>query len=167
MPARKLKPKPNPKPKPKPKTKPKPKPKPRPPGANTNVPRPIGHPVFSQPQPTADPTTFKIPHPSDGAAFKAIDQLNKEHKIHPLPFPAPRGSVEPSLTLEQVLGGNTVAINNITSTGQIVFHALGDCGSTKGPKTQNEVTDKMISDFNESIPKEVPQFALLLCDVVD
>jgi hypothetical protein len=158
MPARKLKPK----------LKPKPKPKPSPARANPkkNAPRQIGHPVFSQPQPTADPTTFRIPHPSDSAAFTDIAKLNKEHKIHPLPFPAPRGGGEPRLTLEQVFGANTVAINNITSAGQIVFHALGDCGSTKGPKTQNEVTDKMVSDFNESIPKEVPQFALLLGDVV-
>jgi Calcineurin-like phosphoesterase len=131
--------------------------------------RDIGHPVFSQPQPTADPTTFRVKHASDGAAYKEIDALNKEHKLAPLPFPTPRGGVEPTLTLEQVLGGNQAAadaVQQITSHGQIVFHSTGDCGSTIGPATQSQVTDKMLSDFNEAVLGEVPSFNLLLGDIV-
>ncbi len=30
----------------------------------------------AQPEPTPDPSTFKIKHPSDDAAYKIIDQLN-------------------------------------------------------------------------------------------
>jgi len=135
-------------------------------GPTVAVPRQVGHPVFGQPQPTADPTKFQVNHPSDGPAYKKIDALNKAHLIQPLPFPAPRGGVEPRLTLDEVFGGNTGAIQKITSGGQIVFHATGDCGSTRGPQTQNVVTDKMVSDFNETVPKEVPQFCLLLGDVV-
>lgn len=131
-----------------------------------NADRTLDHPVFAQPEATADPGTFRVKHPSDGAAYTIIDQLNREHKIAPLPFPAPRGGVEPRLTLEQVFGGNTKAINGITSGGQIVFHATGDCGSTKGPHTQNLVADKMVHDFVESDSKEVPQFNLLLGDIV-
>src|SRR6516162_2938572 len=71
--------------------------------------REIGRPLFAQPAPTEDPTVFHVKHASDGEAYKEIDQLNREHKIHPLPFPAPRGGVEPRLTLQQVLGGNPVA----------------------------------------------------------
>src|SRR3984885_1971791 len=123
-------------------------------------------PVFSQPQPTPDPKTFKVKHPSDNDAYKAIDKLNAEHKLHALPFPAPRGGAEPQLTLTEVFAGNKRAIDTIKRNGQIVFHATGDCGSTRGPKTQNEVTDKMIGDFTEAEPKEVPQFALLLGDIV-
>ncbi|RKE38185.1 3',5'-cyclic AMP phosphodiesterase CpdA [Paraburkholderia sp. BL23I1N1] len=129
-------------------------------------PRILDTPVFAQPQPTADPTVFRVPHPSDDAAYKEIDKLNAEHKLFPLPFPAPRGGVEPRLTLAEVMGGNAAAINKITSSGQLVFHALGDCGSTKGPATQNEVADKLTADFNEADTSEVPQFALLLGDVV-
>ncbi len=130
-------------------------------------PRTLPGPVFSQPQPTPDPTIFKVSHPSDNAAYKIIDELNKEGKLHALPFPAPRGgAMEPELTLEEVFGGNAKAIANITAAGQIVFHATGDCGSTKGPTTQNEVTDKMIGDFDESHPMELPQFCLLLGDIV-
>jgi len=129
--------------------------------------RVLQSPVYAQPEPTADPTIFKIKHPSDTAAYKIIDQLNAEHKIQPLPFPAPRGrKTEPQLELLDVFGGNQKAIDTITKNGQIVFHATGDCGSTKGPKTQNEVTDKMIADFTESDPREVPQFAFLLGDIV-
>lgn len=129
-------------------------------------PREIGRPVFAQPEPTADPNLFRVQHPSDAPAYQQIDALNRAHQIRPLPFPAPRGGVEPRLTLEQALGGNATAVRNITANGQIVFHATGDCGSTRGPKTQNEVTDKMVADFNESHPKEVPQFNLLLGDIV-
>ena len=58
-------------------------------------------PVFAQPEATADPTRFKIKHPSDDPAYKEIDELNREHKIQPLPFPAPRGGIEPQLTLSR------------------------------------------------------------------
>jgi hypothetical protein len=87
------------------------------------TPRPVGGPVFAQPEPTADPTQFKVKHPSDGPAYKQIDELNRQHKIEPLLFPPPRGGIEPRLTLEQVFGGNTAAIDKITRAGQIVFHA--------------------------------------------
>jgi hypothetical protein len=126
----------------------------------------LAGPVFAQPEATADPNIFKIKHASDGPAYKLIDQLNAEHKINPLPFPLPRGGVEPVLTFEQVLGGNKAAIRTIQNNGQIVFHSTGDCGSTKSPTTQNLVTDKMKADFDESHPAEVPSFALLLGDIV-
>jgi Calcineurin-like phosphoesterase len=129
--------------------------------------RSLAVPVFAQPAPTPDPSTFKITHPSDDAVYKLIDELNAEHKINPLPFPTPRGgAAEPQLSLTQVFGGNTTAIQRIQNSGQIVFHSTGDCGSTRGPTTQNEVTDKMVADFTEAARSEVPQFALLLGDVV-
>jgi hypothetical protein len=129
--------------------------------------RTLAGPVFSQPEPTPDPTVFRIKHPSDDDAYAEIDELNREGKIQPLPFPAPRGpGPEPTLTLEQVFGGHAQAIQTIQANGQIVFHALGDCGSTKGPRTESAVTDKMIADFNEAKPLEMPQFCMLLGDVV-
>lgn len=136
-------------------------------GSGPPPPRSLAAPVFAQPEPTPDPSTFKVKHPSDADAYKLIDQLNAEHKIQPLPFPPPRGAAaEPRLNLTQVFGGNTAAVKRIQSSGQIVFHATGDCGSTRGPTTQNAVTDKMIGDFTEAAPSEIPQFALLLGDVV-
>jgi hypothetical protein len=128
--------------------------------------RSIGHPVFAQPQSTPDPGTFRIKHASDKAAYASIDQLNKLHKIQATPFPPPRGGTEPQLTLQQVLGGDLTVVKAIAKQGQIVFHATGDCGSTRGPKTEVEVADKMISDMDEADPKEVPRFNFLLGDVV-
>src|SRR5689334_9283035 len=113
-------------------------------------PRRLDTPVFGQPEPTEDPSIFKVKHPSDNDAYRIIDELNRQHRLQPMPFPPPRGgSAEPQLTLQQVFGGNQRAIDTIVSRGQLVFHATGDCGSTRGPKTQNEVTDKMIGDFDE------------------
>src|ERR1700733_7075936 len=99
--------------------------------------RSLSGPVFSQPEPTPDPTIFKLKHPSDADAYRVIDELNREHRLKPMPFPAPRGGIEPQLTLQQVFGGNNQAIATILRNGQIVFHATGDCGSTRGPSTQN------------------------------
>ena len=131
------------------------------------APRLLDGPVFSQPQPTPDPTLFRIRRPSDNDAYAIIDQLNKEGKLQALPFPLPRGGVaEPQLTLEQVFGGHQEAIDAITRNGQIVFHATGDCGSTRGLRTENDVTDKMVGDFDETDPTELPQFCLLLGDIV-
>lgn len=135
-------------------------------GSNNGENRTLATPVFSQPQPTPDPQTFVVRHASDAAAYKVIDELNKEHKLKALPFPAPRGSTEPRLTFADVIGGNQRLLDQIAANGQIVFHATGDCGSTKGPKTQNEVADKMVSDFDESDPAEIPQFNFLLGDIV-
>ncbi|HEY0797912.1 MAG TPA: metallophosphoesterase, partial [Candidatus Baltobacteraceae bacterium] len=133
----------------------------------TLPPRALPGPVFAQPEATPDPTLFKVAHPSDNAAYKEIDALNREHKIKPLAFPPPRGGVEPRLTLAQILGADTqTSVDTITSMGQLVFHSTGDCGSTRGPSTQGAVADKMVSDFNESDPKEVPRFNFLLGDIV-
>src|SRR5271154_585584 len=63
----------------------------------------VDHPAFGQPHPTPDPTKFVVKHPSDNPAYKQIDKLNAEHKLAPLPFPAPRGLPEPTLTLAEVL----------------------------------------------------------------
>ena len=127
----------------------------------------LSGPRFSQPQPTEDPNIFKIKHPSDDDAYKIIDELNAQGKVKPMPFPKPRGEgPEPRLTLAEAFGGDQTALSRIEKNQQIVFHSTGDCGSTRGPRTQNEVTDKMIGDFNEAEPKEAPQFALLLGDIV-
>jgi len=126
----------------------------------------VSHPVFGQPQPTADPTKFEIKHPSDDPAYKRIDELNREHKLTSLPFPAPRDLPEPRLTLAAVLGENEASVQRrIVANRQIVFHATGDTGSTRGPESQNLVADKMVSDFSDD-DKEKPFFFFHLGDVI-
>jgi len=127
----------------------------------------LGEPVFGQPLPTPDPKRFEVKYPSDGPTYKQIDQLNREHKLAPLPFPAPRGVPEPTLTLAAVLGGSGAAAEQkITANGRIVFHAIGDTGSTRGPESQNLVADKMVSDFTDETEKETPSFLFHLGDVI-
>jgi hypothetical protein len=130
------------------------------------APRQLRQPVFAQPLPTPDPTLFRVSHPSDAPAYQLIDQLNRQHKIAPLPFPPPRGLPEPRLTLTEALGGDAGKSNAILSSGQLVFHATGDCGSTRGPANQSLVADKMVGDFHDSTSGEAPQFAVLLGDIV-
>ena len=55
--------------------------------------------------------------------------------------------------------------STVDSRGQLVFHAVGDTGSTRGPKDQNEVADKMVADFSDN-EKDQPLFFFHLGDVI-
>jgi len=85
----------------------------------------VEHPGFAQPEPTADPSTFRTKHLSDKEAYQEIKKLNEEHLIFPLMFDPPRGGTEPKMKLFDVLGGNADAISKIESAGQIVRSCLG------------------------------------------
>lgn len=128
---------------------------PRKPHGPTN---PNGEPIFAQPQPSPDPTGFRNP---------VTDQKDRELTTLGA-VPQPRGgAVEPVLTLEQVYGSAGAArMQSILQAGQIVFHSVGDTGSVGGPSTQSLVADKMVSDFVESNPADVPAFFFHLGDVV-
>src|SRR5271163_4877577 len=120
-----------------------------------------GGPEFGQPTPSPDPTGFRVPVTDTGDYSKVNPTLLQ-------PVPQPRGdSPEPVLTLEEVLGGAGAAkIAAVEQAGQIVFHAVGDTGSVKGPSSQSLVADKMVSDFNEDDAADVPSFFFHLGDVV-
>jgi Calcineurin-like phosphoesterase len=115
-------------------------------------------PVFAQPQPSPDPTTFKDP---------VTDQSYVEiANLEPVPQPA-GGAAEPILTLAQTYGSPGEAkVAAIQQAKQIVFHAVGDTGSVIGPETQSLVADKMVSDFDEEDSADVPSFFFHLGDVV-
>jgi hypothetical protein len=115
-------------------------------------------PVFAQPQPSPDPTSFKNP---------VTDQNYTEiANLEPVPQPVD-GAVEPILTLAQTYGSAGEAkVVAIQQAEQIVFHSVGDTGSVIGPDTQSLVADKMVSDFNEENSADVPSFFFHLGDVV-
>jgi hypothetical protein len=117
-----------------------------------------GQPVFAQPAPSPDPTSFKDP---------VTDQsLVDAAGVQPVPQSA-GGAVEPVLTLAQIYGSQgTTITQTIQSAGQIVFHSVGDTGSVVGPGTQSLVADKMVSDFQEASAADVPVFLFHLGDVV-
>lgn len=130
----------------------------------SNLPAP-GNPQFAQPVPTSDPLKFLTPHPSDDPAYAILDKEAKTLK--PLPFPTARGGVEPILQLQDVLGAaGPAAIKAISQAKQLVFHALGDTGNTRSVKPQNDVTDKLTTDFAEADPAQAPSFLFHLGDVV-
>jgi hypothetical protein len=90
-----------------------------------------GDPQFGQPAPSPDPTGFRTPVTDTGDYSKVNATLLQ-------PVPQPRGTaVEPVLTLEEVFGSAGAArAKEIEQAGQIVFHAVGDTGSVKGPSSQ-------------------------------
>ena len=118
-------------------------------------------PQFGQPTPSPDPTGFRVPVTDTGDYSKVNPPLLQ-------PVPQPRGaSPEPVLTLQETYGGTGAAkMAAIEQAGQIVFHAVGDTGSVKGPSSQSLVADKMVSDFTEDDPADVPSFFFHIGDVV-
>jgi hypothetical protein len=78
-----------------------------------------------------------------------------------------QGVDEPRLSLADAIGSKgTEVVSDIEKAGQIVFHAVGDTGNTKGPKDEEIVADKMVSDYNEQTPRNVPSFFYHLGDVI-
>jgi hypothetical protein len=133
--------------------------------ADNGKPIPTGGPQFGEATPTKDPTKFTVKHGSDTKAYSILD--HEQDKLKPAPFPVAEGTDEPVLTLAQALGpkgANIVA--QITRAKQIVFHSLGDTGSTRGPESQSLVADKMVADYDDTDPKQVPSFLYHLGDVI-
>jgi hypothetical protein len=124
----------------------------------TTPPISAGDPIFAQPLPTPDPSGFV--NPVTDQSYVGINT--------PSPTPAPaNGAVEPVLTLAEVYGSTGAAKEAaITAAGQIVFHSVGDTGNVDGPEDQSLVADKMVSDFTEANPADVPSFYFHLGDVV-
>ena len=125
----------------------------------------VGKPVFAQPQRTEAPDRFSIKHPSDARVYKEIDELNREHKLKPLPFPAPRGAPEPKLTLAQVLK-DLKRIKKSSTPDKSCSTLLATAAPCAGRSSQNLVADKLISDFEEPAEKDRPQFFFHLGDVI-
>jgi Calcineurin-like phosphoesterase len=120
-----------------------------------------GDPSFGEPQPSPDPAAFRVPHGSDTQKYHNLSKLLQQ-------IPLPRGgAIEPVLTLEQVYGSaGATKVRAIQSAGQIVFHSVGDTGGVRGPNTQSLVADKMVTDFAEQNPADIPSFFFHLGDVV-
>jgi hypothetical protein len=105
-----------------------------------------------------------VPHASDAAAYRILD-ANRHPQ--PIGFPMPRDGVEPVFTLADAWGSAGPGIEQAAlDAGQIVFHAVGDTGNTGSTGPQNEVADKLASDFDATDRKEVPTFFLHLGDVI-
>ena len=142
----------------------KPQPATEPPQGNTE-PVLTGGPQFGETAPTPDPSRFRLKHGSDKQAYTILD--SQRGVLEPRPYPVVEGVAEPLLTLQQVLGaqGSGVA-KAIQAAKQLVFHAVGDTGNTRGPEDQSAVADKMVADYDDPDPRSVPSFMYHLGDVV-
>jgi hypothetical protein len=100
-----------------------------------------GDPIFNQPAPSPDPTSFKNPVTDKKYQGLLIVEAVPQPNI---------AAVEPTLTLAEVYGSQGAA----------------KTAAVKGPTTQSLVADKMVADFNETNPADVPSFFFHLGDLV-
>ena len=143
---------------------PKPGPVEPPPPDNSKT-IPTKGPQFGEPAPTPDPSKFTVKHGSDAAAYKILD--SEAGTLKPRAFPIVAGKPEPVVKLADAIGSHGAGIESeIQKAGQIVFHAVGDTGNTKGPRDMDQVAAKMVADFEDTDPRSVPSFFLHLGDVV-
>jgi Calcineurin-like phosphoesterase len=112
--------------------------------------------AFGNPKVTADDfAAFTTNEIQADSALKASDQLQ------PIPKPSKR---PPVLALEQVLGGD---MQQITASGSITFHCVGDTGGIHEPQNQFAVADAMTADLaGKSYHSGKPAFFYHLGDVV-
>jgi hypothetical protein len=121
-------------------------------------------PQFGEAQFTPDPTQF-LTAVTDSQYYKLVDKETASQLIQSIP--PPRDPNNLLLSLADVYGSKGDAkVAAITSSRQIVFHAVGDTGPTSGPKTVQEVADKMCADMQEVNAADIPSFFYHLGDVV-
>jgi hypothetical protein len=113
---------------------------------------------------TPDPTQF-LHAVNDNQFYKEVDKETVSELIQSIPPPPdPKNLL---MSLADAFGSTGAAkVAAIAASGQIVFHCVGDTGSTKGPATIEEVADKMCADMQEADPADVPSFFYHLGDVV-
>jgi len=79
------------------------------------------------------------------------------------PLPTPNGPAPYRFDLSQLLSADTV--QQITNTGTLVFHSVGDTGDDRG-KEMDFVAAMMTEDYDASPASHVPAFFYHLGDVV-
>ncbi len=130
---------------------------------------PLSEPLFSEPifgegQLTPDPTYFQTPHPSDSPLYKELDKL---HAIQARPFLKSRLADNALYALAPALGSlGAGKVAGITAAGRIVFHAVGDTGSVKGPQLQDLAPDAMAAETRAPAAADRPAFFIHLGDLV-
>jgi len=124
----------------------------------------VSDPGFGETKYTPDPTQF-LHAVTDNQYYKEVDKETVNQLIQSVP--PPRDPKNLLLSLADVYGSKGKAkVAAITNAKQIVFHAVGDTGPTSGPKTVQEVADKMCGDMQEANAADVPSFFYHLGDVV-
>ena len=134
---------------------------------NTPLARPLfSQPVFNETTNTIDQAGFQTPFVPDDAIYKQIEKLLTKDVVS---FDKSRTADDSLPSLATVYGpdGDDV-VNQITQSGGIVFHALGDSGATTSKKYKNEVSvaDQLTQDALTQEVDDRPSFLFHLGDVV-
>lgn len=80
------------------------------------------------------------------------------------PLPPPTGLAPYRLSLDSVISADAMKL--IESSGQIVFHAVGDTGGVNTPTYEENVASYLEADFSGNDPSTHPSFFYHLGDVV-
>lgn len=124
----------------------------------------VSDPGFAETKHLPDPVQF-LRAVADNAYYKQVDRETVNQLIQSVP--APRDPKNLLLKLSTAYGSQGAAkVGAIVKQKQLVFHAVGDTGPTRGPKTVEEVADKMTADMLEVNPADRPAFLFHLGDVV-
>lgn len=135
--------------------------------AVTPLPQPVfDEPTFNEIAQSQGQSTFSTPHGSDTAQYNQIQDLLAKDVVL---FSASRGEPGDLYTLESALGPHgTETIQQITTAGQIIFHAAGDTGASNAGKYGNElsVANQLTTECQTAVPGAGPAFLFHLGDVV-
>jgi hypothetical protein len=131
------------------------------------LPQPIfDEPVFAESRPTPDPTRFKVPHPSDTALYRKIQDLLYEDVVS---FPRSRAPPSGVYRLETAWGPHgPEVVRAIESAGQVVFHTVGDIGASTPGRYPGEirVSDAITRECQTATVADRPAFLYLLGDLI-
>lgn len=123
-------------------------------------------PVFAEPVPGPDQNVFSVEHTSDNVTYEQVQALLKKQVVG---FPASRAAPDALFTLANAFGPAGAAIvEQITQSGRIVFHSVGDTGASDVRRYQNElrVADQVTSDAHSPEISNRASFFFHLGDVV-
>src|SRR5215469_1606016 len=127
----------------------------------------LPQPVFREETKTVEPSGFLVPHPSDKALYKQIQDLLKKDVVS---FDKSRVADGEVVQLKDVYGDHgSELIKQIIDAKKIIFHAVGDSGATTaGAKYRHElgVADQLTMDCHTSDQANHPAFLFHLGDVV-
>jgi hypothetical protein len=131
------------------------------------LPQPVfGEPVFSEGKVLPDPAGFRIQHPSDDAQYNALGDLITKDVVS---FDQSRLAPRDLYTLESALGPHGPdVVKKIRDDGQVVFHAVGDTGSSDLRKYKSEIrtSDQLADDCRTAADGDRPVFLFHLGDLV-
>ncbi|GAC1342665.1 MAG: hypothetical protein NVSMB18_17080 [Acetobacteraceae bacterium] len=123
-------------------------------------------PIFAEPVASPDPQSFSAQHGSDNAVYAQVSALLKTQVV---PVPPSRAADDALYSLADAYGPSGPAvIEAIRSAGRIVFHSVGDTGSSDVRRYREElrVADQLSMDSSTDQISNRPAFFFHLGDIV-